>query len=145
MSQLTQIKSLLKQFVQRSSDAKAEHDQFIGVNTPTLRKIAKDFSSLTFKEIQKLIESKINEERLLALFILVIRYKKSEANIKNELYQFYLHNLKHVNNWNLVDASAHLIIGAHLINSDKDILFTLAKSEIIWNRRIAIVSTWYFY
>jgi len=155
MNNLAHIKSLLKQSVQKSSGAQAvffktgpghyaEHDQFIGVTVPALRKIAKDFSMLTRAEIQNLLESKINEERSLALFILVSQYQKAKNPIKDELYQFYLDNLKHVNNWNLVDASAHLIVGAHLINGDKEILIRLAKSEILWERRISIVSTWYF-
>jgi 3-methyladenine DNA glycosylase AlkD len=155
MNNVTNIKALLKQSAHKSSDAQviffktgpghyAEHDQFMGVTVPVLRKIAKDFSSITREEIKDLIESPINEERLLALFILVLQYQKAKNHTKDELYQFYLHNLKHVNNWNLVDASAHLIIGAHLVNADKKILHTLAKSEILWERRIAIVSTWYF-
>jgi 3-methyladenine DNA glycosylase AlkD len=156
MNPLTQIKSLLKQFSKKPlKEAKtifyktgpgeyAEHDRFIGVNVPTLRKISKNFSALTLKEIQTLIQSKMNEERLLALFILVHQYQKSENSIKNILYQFYLDNLQHINNWNLVDASAHLILGAHLMNTNRRILLRLAKSENIWERRVAIVSTWYF-
>lgn len=156
MNTLIQIKSHLKQASKKPlKDAKtiffktgpgeyAEHDQFIGVNVPDLRKIAKQFATLKREEIQVLIQSKINEERLLALFILVDQYQKAETSIKLTLYQFYLDNLQHVNNWNLVDASAHLILGAHLLDKDKQILFALAKSESIWERRIAIVSTWYF-
>ena len=73
-----------------------------------------------------------------------MQYQKAAIEAKKELYQFYLKNLKQVNNWNLVDSSAHLIIGAHLFNQDKAILLTLAKSEILWYRRIAIIATWYF-
>ncbi len=122
----------------------AEHDQFIDVNVPTLRTIAKAFQDLPLSEIQTLIDSPINEERLLALFILIHQYQKATSNIKDELCKFYLQNLKQVNNWNLVDSSAHLIIGAHLFKKDKDILLTLATSDIMWERRIAIVATWYF-
>ena len=153
MSSLNQIKSLLQlsatipkqtTFFKTAPGQYAAHDQFIGVNNPTLRKIAKQFPNLTLSALKALLESPYNEERLLALFILVSQYNKATPDIKDELYNFYLNNLKHVNNWNLVDASAHLIIGAHLLTSDKAILLTLAKSDIMWERRIAIVSTWFF-
>jgi 3-methyladenine DNA glycosylase AlkD len=122
----------------------AEHDQFIGVKVPTIRLIAKKFSAITLDEIQLLIESSINEERLLALCILTDQYKKADIKTKEQLYQFYLNNLSHVSNWNLVDASAHLIIGAHLFKKDKKLLYSLAQSTIMWERRIAIVATYYF-
>ncbi len=122
----------------------AEHDQFIGVNVPTLRKFAKAFSHLTRQEIAHLMTSSINEERLLALFLLIDQYRKADTPTKEEIYAFYMNHLKHVNNWNLVDASAHLIVGAHLQTSNRDILSTLARSPTLWERRIAIVATWYF-
>ncbi len=121
----------------------AEHDQFIGVKTPVLRSIAKEYHRLTFQEIQTLIESPINEKRLLALFILVNQYQKGPLD-KETCYQFYINNLTHINNWNLVDSSAHWIVGAHLIHGDKEPLLTLAKSDIMWERRVAIVATWFF-
>lgn len=155
MNNLTRLKLLLQKSAQKSSDVKAvyykmgvgdyaEYDQFIGVNVPTLRKLAKDFLQLTREELQMLIESPINEERRLALFILIAWYKKAHVLVKNELYDFYLRNLQYVNNWNLVDSSAHLIIGAHLFKADKSILLTFAQSQSMWERRIAIVATWYF-
>lgn len=122
----------------------AEGDEFMGVTVPVLRETAKRFTCITFEEIQELLKSKINEERLLALIILVRQYEKATNDVKKDIYEFYLSNLRNVNNWNLVDASAHLIMGAHLIDKHKDILLKLAKSEIMWERRIAIVSTWYF-
>ena len=155
MNTLTQLRTVLHQAIKPPSEIKAiyyktgpgdyaEHDQFIGVTVPSLRKIAKRYSALSWPLIQKLIESPINEERLLALFILINRYQKSDDQIKQAIYQFYLDNLKYINNWNLVDASAHWIIGAHLLNADKSILLTLARSTVMWERRIAMVSTWYF-
>jgi len=122
----------------------AESDQFIGVTVPTIRAIAKKFPALSLESIQMLLESPINEERLLALCILTDQYKKADAQIKEQLYQFYLHNMRHVNNWNLVDASAHLIIGAHIFKSNRSSLIQLAQSKTMWERRIAIVATWYF-
>lgn len=118
----------------------AEGDEFIGVPIPALRKIAQKFLTLNSEELQQLISSKINEERLLALIILTHQYKKSP----DASYEFYLRNLSYVNNWNLVDSSAHLIIGAHLFNRDRNILLELARSKIMWERRVSMVATWYF-
>ncbi|MEN8237321.1 MAG: DNA alkylation repair protein [Pseudomonadota bacterium] len=155
MKKLKEIRLLLKKHQQKSNDKTAlfyktgagdyaEHDQFIGVRVPDLRKIAKEFAGLTLAEMQSLIESPINEERLLCLLILVQQYQNAEGQTKDDLYHFYMGNLNYVNNWNLVDASAHLIVGAHLLTADKSVLLALAKSQIMWQRRIAIVATWYF-
>lgn len=121
----------------------AAHDQFLGINVPTVRIIAKSFQEADTQTLQELLESKINEERLLALFILTHQFQKA-TNAKSALYNFYMKNLQHVNNWNLVDSSAHLILGAHIHDKNKDVLLTLAASEIMWERRIAIVATWAF-
>jgi len=122
----------------------AEYDQFIGVSMPELRKIAKDFKRLQIDDVQRLLKSSVNEERLLALFVLIDQYHHQAALAQKEtLYRFYLQNLKYVNNWNLVDASAHLIIGAHLFTTDKSMLLTLAKSQVMWERCIAMVATLY--
>lgn len=155
MDNISSIQSLLRQvadipkekttvFFKTGVGQYAQHDQFIGVSVPAVRKIAKKYKNISLEEIQLLLNSPINEERLLALLILVNQYQKAEHDIKIELYEFYLRNLQQVNNWNLVDSSAHLIIGAHLVNADKQILLHLAESELLWKRRIAIVATWYF-
>lgn len=155
MNKATHLKALLHELAKQAPPNKAvffktgvggyaEHDRFIGVTVPILRKIAKQFAALPLTELQLLFESPINEERLLALVILVMQYQGSPHDGKITLYNFYISNLKHVNNWNLVDASAHLIIGDHLHNKEKDILLTLAKSDNMWERRIAMVATWHF-
>lgn len=122
----------------------AEHDQFIGVSVPDLRKIAKRYQELPLPLLQELLYSPINEERLLALLILVTRYQKGDADLQQTIFQFYLTHINQVNNWNLVDASAHWIIGAHLLKEDKTFLSTLAESTNLWEKRIAIVATWHF-
>ena len=122
----------------------AEHDQFIGVSTPQLRQIAKINRSLPLKIVIELLQSPINEERLLALFILIARYQTGDIECKEQIYQLYQVNIKQVNNWNLVDASAHLIVGAHLYQKDKSYLLDLVVSDTLWERRIAMVATWYF-
>ena len=121
----------------------AEHDQFIGISVPVLRAISRQAKDLALDQLKILLYSRFNEERLLALLILTDQYARSK-NRREDIYQFYIDNLSQVNNWNLVDASAHLIIGAHLHNQDKEILFSLAKSSDLWERRIAIVATWHF-
>lgn len=123
----------------------AEHDQFIGVSTPNLRKIAKHYHNLSPADILELLHSPINEERLLALFILINHYQNGSNADKNKIYQIYRENIQQINNWNLVDASAHLIVGAELHpQPNKAYLTELAISDSLWERRIAIVATWYF-
>lgn len=128
----------------------AEHDKFMGISNILLRKLSKEYQGLGRGEIQLLIQSKFNEERMLALFILILQYQKGTRLEQEKIVQFYLKNLKYVNNWNLVDASAHLILGRYLFfdnNSDNvndDILLVLSKSKILWERRVAVVATWYF-
>lgn len=122
----------------------AEHDRFMGITVPVLRKIAKRFMTISLEELGFLIQSQINEERLLTLIILAAQYKAEALDQKEEIYQFYRTNMRHINNWNLVDSSAHLIIGAHLFERDRNVLKELAASQNLWERRIAIVSTWYF-
>lgn len=119
----------------------AEGDKFIGLTVPDVRKIAGQFSSLDTESLKLLISSEFNEERLLALFILQHQYISDKRNI----YQFYLDNLRYINNWNLVDASAESIMGAQVYaNEDHSILLKLAKSNVLWERRIAIIATFYF-
>ena len=137
-------KSNNKTFFKTDAGQYAEKDEFIGISVPKLRMIAKEFKDLPTDDIAKLMASKFNEERFLALIILTEQYKKSDAQAKEELYQFYLMHLQYVNNWNLVDASAHLIVGAHLLHKDKELLVDLAQSKNLWERRVAIVATWYF-
>lgn len=122
----------------------AEHDKFIGVKVPVLRKIAKNFADLEFRDLENLISSPFNEERLLALFILIHQYQKADRLMREKIIQFYLDNIQQINNWNLVDASAHHLLGAHLWDRDRTFLLGLAESKVLWERRIAIVSTWYF-
>jgi 3-methyladenine DNA glycosylase AlkD len=131
-------------FFKTDPESYAAHDQFLGVPVPTIRLIAKKILDLSDAEIQQLLASPFNEERLLGLIILVHQYQKADTVNKNALYQFYMDNLKQVNNWNLVDSSAHLIIGAHLYDKNRNILISLAQSDDLWERRIAIVATWYF-
>ena len=121
-----------------------EGDEFLGIKVPESRKIAKEFKNLILSEIQELLNSKVHEERLIALFILTEQYRKGDEEKKNAIYNFYLKNTKRVNNWDLVDLSAEKIIGAYLMNKDKKVLYKLARSKSLWEKRIAIMSTFHF-
>lgn len=122
----------------------AEGDRFIGVIVPKIREIAKAHAGLKLSELQKLIQSKIHEERLLALIILVQKNKSAEESDQTLYFRFYLKNLKHINNWDLIDGSADPILGKYLYERDKKLIFKLARSKNFWERRIAIMTTFYF-
>lgn len=122
----------------------AHHDRFLGVRVPDIRKIARLYQDVDLAVINILLKSTYNEERLLALFVLIRQYQKGDEDRRKHIYNFYLDKLKYVNNWNLVDASAHYILGHHLYDKDRSIIYHLAQSEQLWEKRIAIVATWYF-
>ena len=121
-----------------------EGDVFLGVTVPQTRSVAKEFSSLEFSELQKLLKSKIHEERLAALLILVQQFEKGDSAKKLEVFDFYRENISCVNNWDLVDLSAPKICGAHLLENDRQPLYRFALSGNLWERRIAIVSCYTF-
>ncbi len=123
-----------------------EGDIFIGLTVPEQRIIAKEYKNIKFGEVQKLLHSPIHEHRFTALLILILQFEKSDAERQSEIYQLYLKNTKYINNWDLVDVSSHKILGKYLLDNPikKTILYKLAKSSDLWERRIAIVSTWAF-
>jgi len=119
----------------------AEGDRFLGIMVPAIRQLARQFRQLGLTDCERLLQSAYNDERLLALLILVEQYRKGDAGIKNRVYQVYLNNRHRVNNWNLVDSSAHYIVGAHLLQQDRSLLYQLAQSRSLWERRIAVLAT----
>jgi 3-methyladenine DNA glycosylase AlkD len=134
----------LQRFFKTGKGEYGEGDIFAGLKVPVSRKIANQFKDLAFPDLQKIIKSKIHEERLIALFILVAKFKKAGDKEREKIFNFYLKNMRYVNNWDLVDLSAEKIIGAYLIDKSTNLLFELAKSGNIWERRIAIMSTFHF-
>jgi 3-methyladenine DNA glycosylase AlkD len=138
--------AILQRFFKTGLGQYGEGDIFIGVMVPQSRKVAKKFSQLQLVEVKMLLYSRIHEERLVALLILVWRYSSalSSREEKEEIVKFYLDNIKQVNNWDLVDLSAPNILGAHLIDRDRMLLYRLARSENVWERRIAILATYHF-
>lgn len=121
-----------------------EGDVFVGVTVPQQRQVAKKYSSLPLGEVEKLLQSKIHEERLTALIILVNMYTRAAGPEQQEIYDFYLAHTDWINNWDLVDSSAPYIVGAHLLARDRSALTTLAHSAGLWERRIAILATAWF-
>jgi len=121
-----------------------EGDKFVGIKVPVQRKIAKQFRELDLDDLQTLFNSIIHEERLISLMILVAQYNKADEKLKEKIYRFYKKNRRKINNWDLVDLSAPKIMGFHLLNRDKQILYKLAHSKNLWEKRISIISTYSF-
>ncbi len=121
-----------------------EGDVFLGIRVPKLRVAAKQFEHLTLPQVSKSLKSRFHEERLCAVLILVRKYERGDEGVRDEVFRMYLDHTKYVNNWDLVDSSAHKIVGPHLSSRSHDLLFELAESSSLWERRIAIISTLYF-
>lgn len=131
----------LGRFFKTGKGEYGEGDIFLGVMVPLQRKIAKKYSHLTLPDIQKLLNSKIHEHRLIALLILNQKFTKSEEKQQKAIFDFYLKNAERINNWDLVDLSAPNIPGNFLLDRDRKVLYSLAKSDNLWKRRISIIST----
>ncbi len=122
-----------------------EGDVFVGLTVPSCREIAKEFVDMDFGKVRKLLDDKVHEKRLIGLLILVEKYKKCKSEEeRKEIYEFYMDNLDGVNNWDLVDLSADKIVGNWLIDKDKKVLYDLARSKNLWERRVAILSSFWF-
>ncbi len=122
----------------------AECDRFLGLTVPAVRKVAKEYRDLALEECEALLQSDYNEVRLLALLILVRHFEKGTDQTRGQVYRLYLRQRGHVNNWNLVDGSAPYIVGPHLLQRDRSILYKLAQSRVLWDRRIAVLATFAF-
>lgn len=132
----------MARFFKTGAGQYGEGDRFIGVSVPNTRLVAKRFALLSIKEIQKLLRSPIHEDRLLALVILNGQFKsQKEEAARRALYHFYLSHRERINNWDLVDVSAPHIVGAYLLRHPRDVLYRLVRSKVLWDRRIAIIST----
>ncbi len=120
-----------------------EGDRFIGISMPDARKVAKNNLGLSMKEVEILLHSNIHEHRMIALIIWAYQYEKSDYKTKEGIYKAYLKNIKWINNWDLVDVTAPRIIGMYMLDKPKErkVLYKLAKSSSLWERRIAILST----
>jgi 3-methyladenine DNA glycosylase AlkD len=121
-----------------------EGDIFLGIRVPALRKLAKEYKNMTPEEILPLLRSPYHEERLLALILFVSAFVNGDETIQKKIYNTYLANTKHINNWDLVDISAPNIVGAYLLTRSRKPLYQMVKSNSLWERRIAVLATFYF-
>ena len=137
---------LLSGFFRTGKGQYGEDDIFLGIVVPDQRKTAKKYPELQLNEIQELLSNKIHEYRLTSLFILISKFERGNNKLKKEIFDFYLQNAKNINNWDLVDLSAPKIPGAYILDNPKEkkILYKLAESKNLWEKRIAILSTYTF-
>ncbi len=137
--------NVLKRFFRTGKGEYGEGDIFLGVMVPDSRKVAQKFLHVNLEELIFPLKSKIHEERLVALLILVEKYKKAKKeNEKKEIVDFYLKHKYAVNNWDLVDLTADKILGNYLLNKKRNVVYELADSSHLWDKRMAIVSTFAF-
>ncbi|NMB57201.1 DNA alkylation repair protein [Candidatus Beckwithbacteria bacterium] len=134
----------LTRFFKTAKGQYGEGDIFLGLIVPVQRQIAKKYQKLSLKDIQQLLDSKIHEYRLIGLLILTYQYPKADEKQKEAIFNFYLQNTRNINNWDLVDLSTYKIVGQHLKDKDKKILYKLAKSPDLWKKRIAMISCYTF-
>ncbi len=121
-----------------------EGDRFLGIRVPVLRKLAREYKYLSLTDTSRLLTSEFHEERLLSLLILVSLFARGTQKEKHSVYKVFLGNTRFINNWDLVDSSAQHIVGAYLLTRNRDPIYRLAGSKILWERRISIMSTFHF-
>jgi 3-methyladenine DNA glycosylase AlkD len=134
----------LQRFFKTAKGEYGEGDIFVGLRVPDIRKLAKEYQSLPFAEIRRLLRSSIHEARLLALLILVRAYAQGDASLQKQIFHLYLQNTRFINSWDLVDASAEYIAGSHLRYRSRAPLHVLAVSDLLWDRRISIMATFHY-
>lgn len=137
-------REIFPKFFKAGKGEYGEGDRFLGVTVPNIRAIAKLHKDISIEEIRELIQSEWHEVRLCALIIMVEKSKKKDEALRKELFNLYLSQTKRINNWDLIDLSCRFIIGEYLLDKSRDILYQLAQSSLLWDNRIAIVSTYAF-
>jgi 3-methyladenine DNA glycosylase AlkD len=116
----------------------------LGIRVPKVRKLAQEYQKLLPEKALPLLRSRYHEERLFALILLVNAFAKGDETTQKKIYDLYLTNTAYINNWDLVDISAPRIVGAYLLTKNRKPLYQLAKSKSLWERRIAVLATFYF-
>ncbi len=135
--------SHLSRFFKTGKGQYAEGDLFIGLNVPTTRMIAKSFYKTTqICELQELISNQFHEVRLCALFMMVLKFQKTDAKEQKQIYELYKGNIRYINNWDLVDLSAPQIVGRYLYKDPAE-LWEYAQTNHLWSQRISIIATFY--
>lgn len=134
----------LQGFFKTGAGQYGEGDIFLGIRVPAVRALAKEYHQLPPEKVLPLLRSPYHEERLFALVMFVNASVKGDELIQKKIYNLYLANTRYINNWDLVDLSAPNVVGAYLLTKSKNPLYKLAKSKSLWERRIAILATFYF-
>lgn len=137
-------REIFPKFFKAAKGEYGEGDRFLGVTVPNIRAIAKLHKDISIEEIRELIQSEWHEVRLCALLIMVEKSKKKDEALRQQLFDLYLSQTDRINNWDLVDLSCRFIVGEYLLDKSRDILYQLAQSSLLWDNRIAIVSTYAF-
>jgi len=119
-------------------------DVFVGLTVPEMRIVSKKFNEIDLVQVQKLLNSKIHEERFIGLTIMDLKFSKADNLLKKKIVDLYIKNTNNINNWDLVDTSASYILGQYLLDKKRDILYKLSKSKSLWERRISIIATYRF-
>jgi len=136
--------AISRRFFKTGPGEYGEGDIFLGIKVPVLRKLTEEYFHLSVQDVRKTLGSKYHEIRLLSLFIMVDQFAKGDQKKKKSIYELYLKNIRFINNWDLVDSSAHHIVGPYLMDKSKAPLDELAQSDLLWERRIAIMSTFHY-
>ncbi|MFA6587650.1 MAG: DNA alkylation repair protein [Patescibacteria group bacterium] len=136
--------NILRGFFKTGKGEYGEGDVFLGIKVPVQRSAVKKYYDLPINDVIRILTNKIHEYRLSALFILVHKFQKGDDALKNQIFNLYLKNTKFINNWDLVDLSAPNIVGNYLLDKPRTILYELAKSKNLWERRISVLSTFTF-
>lgn len=135
---------VLRRFFKTGPGEYGEGDVFLGLMVPASRALARRYRDLPLAAVRRLLRSRIHEERLIALLLLVDRFRRGDPAEQARIYDLYLRHTAHVNNWDLVDLSAEHIVGPHLAPRPRDPLDRLAGSRSVWERRIAVLATFHF-
>ena len=137
-------REIFPKFFKAGKGEYGEGDRFLGVTVPNIRAITKLHKDISLDEIRDLMLSEWHEVRLCALIIMVEKSKKKDEALRQQLFDLYLSQTDRINNWDLVDLSCRFIVGEYLLDKSRDILYQLAHSPLLWDNRIAIVSTYAF-
>jgi Predicted DNA alkylation repair enzyme len=136
--------AFLQRFFKTAEGQYGAGDRFRGIRVPVLRSLVRKYANVTYDDVIKLLASGYHEDRLLATMMLVRLYGKGDPSARKRIYESYLANTSRINNWDIVDGSAHQIVGGYLSTRSRAPLRRLARSKSLWERRIAIIATFHF-
>jgi len=133
-----------RRFIKSGEGQYGEGYRLLGIRTPVLRKLASDYSTLALPDTELLLQSAYHEAKFLALLLLVNHFRTGDEKTRSDVVKIYLRNTHRIDGWDLVDCSAHKILGPWLEKRSRKVLYRLAKSKNLWERRIAIMTTFHF-